>query len=281
MIYIRFFLVVFLASSMGMQAQLNDYKYIVVPKKFNAFKNENQHQTSTLIKYLFVNKGYNAVYEDDYPDDLKENPCLGLKVDLIDDSSLFRTKTSLALKNCQSKEIFRTNEGSSKIKDFKEAYNDAIRKAFRSFNLVNYQYQPKDIEVKTDETVTLNFKNDVKSLDEDKKKEPEMVEQKATQEEQSYKSMEPVESEVKKADPMATKSKMDLLYAQPIENGYQLVDATPKVKYRILNTSADGVYLVEGDGLANGLMFKKEGKWMLEGTKTDGAQIKKELRIKF
>ncbi|WP_343485501.1 hypothetical protein [Allomuricauda sp. d1] len=278
---ICFFLLVFLVSSMGVQAQFNEYKYIIVPKRFDAFKKENQYQTSTLIKHLFVKKGFNAVYEGDYPEDLKKDPCLALKVRLKDDSSLFRTKTTLFLQNCELQTVFTTIEGGSKLKEYKKSYDEAIRRAFSSFDIVNYSYEPKEEEEETsEETVTLNFKNDVKSLDETPKN--VAVEQKATPEDQSFKSMEPVESNIKKASSeTTTKAKIDLLYAQPIENGYQLVDSTPKIKYRILNTSADGVYLVEGDELSNGLMFKKEGKWLLEGTKTDGTQIKKEIRIKF
>ncbi len=64
----------FASMSVGFQAysqsQLNEYKYIIVPKKFDGFKNENQYQTSTAIKYYFVQQGFNAVYEDALPQDL-------------------------------------------------------------------------------------------------------------------------------------------------------------------------------------------------------------------
>ena len=42
----------------AVNAQLNDYKYIIVPKKFEEFRSENQYQTSTLIKYYFEENGF-------------------------------------------------------------------------------------------------------------------------------------------------------------------------------------------------------------------------------
>ena len=72
-------------------AQFNDYKYIIVPKKFDAFRKENMHSTSTTIKYLLTKRGFNAVYDDALPDDLFQDRCLGLVAILQDDSSLFVT----------------------------------------------------------------------------------------------------------------------------------------------------------------------------------------------
>lgn len=49
--------ILLLAMGLGgaVNAQLNNYKYIIVPKKFDAFKSVNEYQTSTLVKY-FLNK---------------------------------------------------------------------------------------------------------------------------------------------------------------------------------------------------------------------------------
>ncbi|MGY8914676.1 MAG: hypothetical protein ACKVJF_06280, partial [Flavobacteriales bacterium] len=110
-----FLFAVFLGNA---QTDLNQYKYIIVPKKFDGFRNENQYKTSTLIKYLLVENGYNAVYEDALPDDLNRDRCLGAVVGLKDGSGMFSTKLSLILKDCQSKVIFETKEGTSKEKDY-------------------------------------------------------------------------------------------------------------------------------------------------------------------
>ncbi len=100
---------------------MNDYKYIIVPKKFDGFKKENEHQTSTLIKHLFTERGFNTVYDDALPAELNSNRCLGLLVVLDDQSSMFSTKTTLRLRDCNAVEIMATGEGKSRIKEYKAA----------------------------------------------------------------------------------------------------------------------------------------------------------------
>ncbi|KQC31806.1 hypothetical protein [Flagellimonas eckloniae] len=262
-------------------AQLNDYKYIIVPKKFDAYKTENKHLTSTKIKHLFVQKGFSAVYDDALPEDLSKNRCLGLLVNLVDNSSMFSTKTTLVLKDCQSLEVFKTVEGKSKIKEFKAAYSEAIEKAFVSIKELPYQYTPKKQPIKAEEPLTVSFKNDVKSIEE-KPKKSKVVIQEATQENQSFKTVEPVASTIeKKQEVMESKPiTSDLLYAQPTENGYQLIDSTPKVVLKLISTSMDNVFMIGGHGAGNGLVFKKNDKWFLESTE-NGEKKLTELNIKF
>ena len=70
----------------------------------------------------------------------------------------------------------------------------------------------------------------------------------------------------------------DLLYAQPIEGGYQLVDATPKIVYVLKATSSPDIFLITKDG-KNGVIFKDEGKWYVE--MDENGSRAKELNIKF
>ena len=145
--------------------QLNDYKYIVVPTKFDAFKKENQFQTSTLIKYLLTNEGYNAVYNNALPIDLIGNPCLALRTKLLDNSSLFSTKIKLSLVDCNGAVVFETHEGATRTKEYKQAYKEAISEAFGSLRGLNYTYEPKEKE-KASDAVTISFENDIRSLEE-------------------------------------------------------------------------------------------------------------------
>jgi hypothetical protein len=269
------------------RAQLNDYKYIIVPKKFDGFRNVNQYQTSTLIKYLLVQKGFEAVYDDALPEDLNANRCLGLLLDFEDLSSMFSTKVILNLKDCNSVVIMATEIGKSKEKEFKLAYNEAIKDAFRSFDAINYSYNPKS---NNEEPVTLSFKNDVKKLDEPPKETPknrkeQVAIEEVTPERQTYKSIEPVESDLKKGEndegktmnnPMAI---TDVLYAQEVPNGYQLVDSTPKIRLKIFKTSKPDQYLAKSDE-NEGIVYAKEGKWFFEYYVGDQLRVE-ELIIKF
>lgn len=274
-----FLLLFTMGLSGSMYGQLNDYKYIIVPKKFDTYKQQNKYQTSTTIKYLLTQEGFNAVYDDALPEDLAKNRCLGLLANLEDNSSFFTTKTVLVLRDCQFKEVFRTIEGKSKIKEYKPAYREALSRAFVSFQGMNYAYIPKKEEKQQEEPITVSFKNDVKSLDE--KPEPKMVVQEATPENQSFKSMEPTSSSFTKKENVADEKPIGsvVLYAQPIENGYQLVDSTPKIRMKLIKTSMENIFLVEQEG-KNGVVFKKDDAWFLEYSE-DGSKKLEELNIKF
>jgi len=259
-------------------AQLNDYKYIIVPKKFDAFKSVNEYQTSTLVKYYFEENGFNALYDDALPVDLAGNRCLGLLANLEDGSNMFTTKVTITLKDCNNVEVFRSVEGISKIKEYDKAYKDAIQKAFVSFAGMDYNYVSQEQEQKESATVTLNFKDDVKSVQENSKE--HIIEQKATTEEQVYKAVEPKPSSiVRVVEKQWSELPTEVLYAQPTDFGYQLVDSTPKVVLKLQETSMDNVFMTDFNGY-NAVVFQKDGKWLLEYSK-NGEKVQKELDIKF
>ncbi|MBT8294505.1 MAG: hypothetical protein KJN70_14660, partial [Eudoraea sp.] len=132
--------------SLGLQAQLNEYKYIIIPKNFKGFKDENQYKTSTLLKYLFTKKGFETYYEDDLPSDLNTNRCLGLLAQLDHTTSMFVTKASIVLEDCNSNEVYKSLEGRSKEKDYTSSYKEAIEMAFKSISSLNYKYNPVETE---------------------------------------------------------------------------------------------------------------------------------------
>lgn len=264
----------------AVNAQLNNYKYIIVPKKFEAYKTVNKYQTSTLVKYYFEQNGFNAVYDDALPPDLANERCLGLVADIEDSSSLFATKLNITLKDCNNVEVFRSMEGKSRIKEFNESYKDAIQKAFVSFSGMNYSYVPKTkVKVQDEAPVTISFKDDVKTVEEEPAK--YVVEQKSTMDEQVYKAIEPKPSNITRAVVEKTElpDPSSVLYAQAIGNGYQLVDSSPKVVLKLEETSMDNVFMTSYNG-NNALVFKKNDKWILEYS-DNGEKIQKELNIKF
>ncbi|MBD0778192.1 hypothetical protein HPE56_10335 [Maribacter sp. ANRC-HE7] len=275
-------LVVFGISYGYSQENLNAYKYIIVPKKFDAFKKENQYKTSTLIKYLFTQNGFDAVYDDALPPDLERNRCLGLQVLLNDESSMFTTKTSLTLKDCASKEVLTTMMGTSKKKQYESSYREALTEAFTTIKASNYTYSPSETEEVSVPVVVTEVVE--KQIEPKNKPNVGVVQQVATPENQAYGSKEPVVSNIEQAEPvevvvMAEKEDYSgILYAQEIENGFQLVDSTPKIRLKIYRTSIPDVFTVANE--KNGMVFKKEGKWYLEYN-TNGTMTTEALNIKF
>lgn len=274
------------------QVDLNGYKYIIIPKVLGEFKEQNQYLTSTLLKHEFVQKGYKAIYDDALPEDLLLDTCLGLTAMLKDDSSMFRTIISIVLEDCQGREVYTTIEGTSTVKEYTKAYKEAITVAMESFDTFGYSYNEKD---KIAAPVTLNFKNDVKNLDSDipvsannssKEIRNKVIQQTSTLENQSYKSMEPVSSNIRQASPeskiesnASAAGDKEMLYAQAIPNGYQLIDSASKVIMKILNSSTKNVFIGKASA-KSGIVFKNNSVWVFEYY--SGAElVQEELHIKF
>jgi len=139
--YLIFTLLVGLCFT-GVGQDLNTYKYVSVPDRFDFLKEANQYQVNELTKFLFEKYGFKAFMANGLkPNDLSINPCNYLKVDLVEDSGFFQTKLQVVLLNCANEEIFISEVGISKEKEYKKAYQEALRDAFTSFEAINYKYE--------------------------------------------------------------------------------------------------------------------------------------------
>ena len=74
-----------------------------------------------------------------------------------------------------------------------------------------------------------------------------------------------------------TVTSSDVLYAQTIDNGFQLVDSSPKVVYKIKRSSTNDMYFVEGK---EAVIYKSGSDWILEYYENDTLKTKT-LNIKF
>ena len=143
------FFFIMLAAVLGTKATgyaqnpLDSYKYIIVPKKFDFLKKENQYRVNSQTKYLFDSHGYTTVLKgEEYPDDLLSNPCLGLEANVIDESNTFTSKVRISLTNCQDQVVYTTEQGRSKEKDYAKSYSLALNNAFKSIEQMGYEFNP-------------------------------------------------------------------------------------------------------------------------------------------
>lgn len=121
---------------------INNYKYIVIPETYEITGKFDQYRLNSLTKFLFEKEGFNTLMsKEKKPADLKANPCLALYPDLENNSGIFTTKLFLKLEDCDGNTVFKSEEGSSKEKDYKTAYHEALRKAFESVKELNYLYE--------------------------------------------------------------------------------------------------------------------------------------------
>ncbi len=270
----------FIVTSAFSQSNLNDYKYVIVPHKFDFQKKDDQYRLNSLAKFLFKKQGFEALIEGGaYPEDLALNRCLALRSNVIKGSGMFKTKLTVELKNCNDQVVYTSQVGESRIKEYEKSYNEALRNAFKSFEALNYSYKPnknnkvtttKNVEESSEtEKEIQKLKEELESLKKEKEEVIEVVEVEEIVEVpvKEEKIMEvPVEVGVSK-----------VLYAQETSNGFQLVDSSPKVVYKIIETGANNVFLVENK---SAIIYKNGNNWILEYHSNN--TLKQEtLNIKF
>ena len=237
------------------QSNINNYKYVIVPNKFDFLKEADKYQLNSLTKFLFNKYGFISIMEDEvYLQDLVNNSCLALRSDVIKIKGFINTKLGVVLKNCKNENIFTSEVKITQEKDFKTAYTIAIRSAFKSLETLNYTYKPnKNVvaEVNKSNTATNQqmekLKEEIKMLKEDKLADIVVVTN--TEEENEIAEEEIVEDEF-------------YYNAIPIDNGFELRDnLTNKVKYIIYSTNLNNVYIIKG---RNGIIYKNGDKWVRE-----------------
>ncbi|WP_103071011.1 hypothetical protein [Aquimarina sediminis] len=137
------FLGVVLASTLSMSAQksINDFKYVVVPESYSFLKGTDVYQINSLTKFLFNKYGFNAFMDSkNFPSDLNDNGCKALKANVKRRPGVFTTKLTVELIDCNGTVVFTSSEGKSREKDFKPAYHEALRNAFKDVAALKYAY---------------------------------------------------------------------------------------------------------------------------------------------
>jgi hypothetical protein len=135
------FLILFLTTSLGFAQSLNDYKYAIVPSKFEFLKEKDQFRLNTLTKLLMEKYGFITYYDSDVlPNEVVESNCNKVYVDVKSNGNLFVTKLKVVLKDCKNAVVYTSIEGRSREKELQVAYNQALREAFSTFDKLEYKY---------------------------------------------------------------------------------------------------------------------------------------------
>lgn len=116
------------------QSNLSEFSYVIVPEQWDFLNEKDKYQLNSMAKFLFTKYGFNAFYSEEAQE---VNRCDGLYAELVRVKAFIRTKFVIVLKDCNGFEIYRSPEGVTKIKEFKWAYQDALRKAFAYFEGMN------------------------------------------------------------------------------------------------------------------------------------------------
>ena len=286
---LKYLLIVVLVLSSSViigQRSLNEYKYVIVPNRFDFLKNNDQYQLNSLTKFLYKKEGFKTLYGGDVrPVELVNNSCLGLTTRVNNNSGMLNTKLEIELLNCRNEIVFTSAEGRSKEKDYKKGYHEALRRAFKSITELKYSYEPVKesivaetqvekekvtIPVEVKEVVAIKESNGVaKTIA--IKEEDKVINNIEAQE------VKDIKNEVEVKELTELEASTNLLYAQANPYGFQLVDSTPKVIYILLKTSRADVYILKNK---NGILLKKDNQWIVEYYERNEL-VERVLEIKF
>ncbi len=242
---ILFMLVALISVSTFAQQSINDYKYVVLAKKFDFLNSVDQYNLNTLSKQYLEQIGFTVYYNDEVPRSLANENCNKLYYNLSDNNSMFWTRLTLTLKDCEGKILYKSPEGESRDKDSKIAYTQAFRQVFGSLNSVNYSYSGKELSNVIDQNPV---------------------------------PIKPKEAQEIIAKPTQTFA-VSSLFAQPISNGYQLIDTTPTVIFKLQATSNPDVFIAQRDSLV-GVLLKINDMWIFEAYE-NGKAIRETVAVKF
>lgn len=130
------------------------YKYAIVPVQYAFTSSPNQFQINVLTRVLLQQEGFEVYMSEgeELPEEVAKDQCLALKANVVKDNGLFTSNLRFQLFNCYGNLVFES-AGSSRKKDYKEAYQEALRQAFSEFESVSYKFVDRYHEEKTNTVV--------------------------------------------------------------------------------------------------------------------------------
>ncbi|WP_343695639.1 hypothetical protein [Flavobacterium sp.] len=241
-------LALLLCSFIGFSQSVNDYKAVIIPLKYDFIKTENQYRLATLTKSNLLKAGFQAFYTNEQiPAGFDR--CELLYIDVKKDNAFLVTKLFIQFKDCYGKVIYTSETGKSREKDYEVAYKESLENAFVSVIALHYAYSGKSVS-----TVSSNVTQAAVPV--------------------TAVANTPIEEK-----PVANLSDPNLLYAQPTENGYQLIDKTPKVVMKLLKTSRPDSFIAIKDGI-QGSLNAKDNQWYFEYYQNDKL-VSEKVSVKF
>lgn len=220
-----FTLIVLLSSVFSYAQSVNDYKYVIVPKRFDFQKSEGEFEMNNVARMMFEKYGFNVLMEgSQYPDDVSLDRCKALYAD-ITNTGMMHTNLTIFLKDCTGTTVFSSITGRSKMKDKRKAYGEALREAAPSFVGLDYKYSGDEAsKAATDKKVSQanGYKSSVKA-----------------------------------------ENNPNQLTAKSTAYGYELLDAKGKHFLKMYKTSQPDSFSAQMESI-NGVVFKKGNEWFFE-----------------
>jgi hypothetical protein len=250
----KFLFLLVLVSSYGFSQSINDYVAAIVPTKYEFVKSENQYRLNTLTKFNLKKAGFETFYTNETIPKEYNDRCSLLYVDVKEEKGFLVTKLYIAFKDCYGTVIYKSEVGKSREKEYEVSYPEALNNAFESVYALHYKYNGAAVNSK---------KTGIAS--------PEIA---------PVALSTVVATSVAVNVPSSSDSnELDILFAQPIKNGYQLVDNTPKVVMKVYKTTNPTIYLAT-KGTVQGVLISKDNQWFFEFYEKETLMSEK-ISVKF
>nr|WP_172426655.1 hypothetical protein [Flavobacterium sp. ACN6] len=260
---IKFLLTAILCSVVGFAQSVNDYKAVIIPLKYDFIKTDNQYRLATLSKQNLVKAGFQAFYANEQLPEGYTDRCQVLYIDVVRDNAFLVTKLIVQLKDCFGQVVYTSEVGKSREKEYEVAYKEALDNAFKSVYDLHYKYSGNSVSAaKTPAAVKA------------------AVPVAATTSAVNNNTVAASQSQLVVVAPSPDLKDPNLLYAQPTESGYQLIDKTPKVVMKLLKTSQTNVFIAIKDNVQGSLILKEDQQWYFESYQNDKL-VSEKIVVKF
>jgi hypothetical protein len=215
----------------------------IIPQKLHCARGNEDFQLKYFLKLALEKRGFTVINASELTQEQKNRPCDFYYVDVVEDNKFMSTRLQIAVYDCQRHEITLSNFGVSKEKEYKKAYQLAFREAEKSLVIENLTIkQPevkKDAVQKTSTLTSIKFNEEIVEKNELK----------------------------------------SLLFAQPITNGFQLINDKPEIVCKIFNTSQAKIFMIQkSENFGIGFL---EGNFLSIEYYKDNQLIKEVLEVKF
>lgn len=132
-------------NSIAQNKDLTRYDFILVPMTYSFTGEPNQYQLNSLTKHLFKQEGFRTfMIEETLPIEFQQDGCKGLRVDVEKDYMIVKTSMAIKLLDCFGKVVYQSPRVDVREKDFKKAYQEGIRRAFRYIEEISFEMKVKD-----------------------------------------------------------------------------------------------------------------------------------------
>ena len=263
-----------LFTSYCFSQSVNDYKAVVIPMKYDFQKTENQYRLQTITKIDLQKAGFQAFYANEtIPAEITDR-CSLLYLDVKKENGFLLTKLFVTFKDCYGTEVYKSEIGKSREKEFEAAYAEALNYAFSTVYALNYQYNGNtNFSPKAGITAQSLPVLAAPSVVAPTPAVPAVAVIPAV-------AVPVVAVSTPKSEPKITENKSEgLLYAQPTSYGYQLIDSEPKVVMKVYKTSNPASYMAK-KGDIQGALVSKDNQWFFEYYQNDKL-VSEKIDVKF